>query len=96
MIGFDRNTGSARLHPIDSDYVRGTLDDPSKRATLDLRLADWLATQRTDPKTWRTSSDVAPQRQEIRHRLAPAMGTAPYGQWPVSQSSLPATVTAIS
>jgi hypothetical protein len=69
VIGFDRDTGSARLHPIDSDYVRGTLDDPGKRATLDLRLADWLATQRTDPKAWRTSSDVAPQRQEIRHRL---------------------------
>jgi tetratricopeptide (TPR) repeat protein len=69
MIGFDRNTGSARLHPIDCDYVRGTLDDPSKRAALDLRLADWLATQRTDPQTWRTSSDVGPQRREIRHRL---------------------------
>lgn len=70
MIGFDRDTGSARLHPIDSDYVRGTLlTDQGKRAALDLRLADWLATQRTDPKTWRTSSDVAPQRQEIRHRL---------------------------
>jgi hypothetical protein len=74
VIGFDRDTGNARLHPIDSDYVRGTLDDPGKRATLDLRLADWLATQRTDPKTWRTSSDVAPQRQEIRHRLSAGDG----------------------
>jgi tetratricopeptide (TPR) repeat protein len=70
MIGFERNTGRARLHPIDSDYVCGTLlADQGKRATLDLRLADWLATQRTDPDTWRTSSDVGPQRQEIRHRL---------------------------
>jgi hypothetical protein len=70
MIGFDRRIGSARLHPIDSDYVRGTLlADQDKRAALDLRLADWLATQRTDPGTWRTSSDVGPQRREIRHRL---------------------------
>jgi len=70
MIGFERTTGRARLHPIDSDYVRGTLlADQAKRAALDLRLADWLATQRTDPGTWRTSSDVGPQRREIRHRL---------------------------
>jgi ATP/maltotriose-dependent transcriptional regulator MalT len=34
-----------------------------------LRLADWLTTQRTDPVTWRTSTDVGPQRREIRHRL---------------------------
>ena len=74
MIGFDRNTGSARLHPIDCDYVRGTFDDLSKRAALDLRLADWLATQRTDPQTWRTSSDVDPQRREIRHRLSAGDG----------------------
>ncbi len=75
MIGFERNTGKARLHPIDSDYVRGTLlADQGKRAGLDLRLADWLATQRTDPETWRTSSDVAPQRREIRHRLRAADG----------------------
>jgi tetratricopeptide (TPR) repeat protein len=70
MIGFERNTGKARLHPIDSDYIRGTLlADQGQRATLDLRLADWLASQRTDPDMWRTSSDVAPQRREIRHRL---------------------------
>ena len=70
MIGFERNTGRARLHPIDSDYVRGTLlADQGKRAGLDLQLADWLATQRTDTSTWRTSSDVGPQRREIRHRL---------------------------
>ena len=70
MIGFERGTGRARLHPIDSDYVRGTLlADQGKRAGLDLRLADWLPTQRTDPETWRTSSDVGPQRREIRHRL---------------------------
>jgi tetratricopeptide (TPR) repeat protein len=70
MIGFERNSGRARLHPIDSDYVRGTLlADQGKRAALDLRLADWLATQRTDSETWRTSSDVAVQRREIRHRL---------------------------
>ena len=70
IIGFERNTGRARLHPIDSDYVRGTLlADQGKRAGLDLQLADWLATQRTDTSTWRTSSDVGPQRREIRHRL---------------------------
>jgi tetratricopeptide (TPR) repeat protein len=70
VIGFERATGRARLHPIDSDYVRGTLlTDQGKRAGLDLRLADWLSTQRTDPRTWRTSSDVGPQRREIRHRL---------------------------
>jgi tetratricopeptide (TPR) repeat protein len=70
MIGFERNTEKARLHPIDSDYVRGTLvADQGQRARLDLRLADWLASQRTDPDTWRTSSDIAPQRREIRHRL---------------------------
>ena len=70
MIGFERNTGKARLHPIDSDYVRGTLlADQGQRATLDLRLADWLASQRTDPDMWRTSSDVSAQRREIRHRL---------------------------
>jgi tetratricopeptide (TPR) repeat protein len=75
MIGFERNTGRARLHPIDSDYVRGTLlADQGKRAAHDLRLADWLATQRTEPQTWRTSSDVAPQRREIRHRLRAADG----------------------
>ena len=70
MIGYERNTGRARLHPIDSDYVRSTLlADQGKRAGLDLRLADWLATQRTDRSAWRTSSDVGPQRREIRHRL---------------------------
>jgi len=70
MIGFERSTERARLHPIDSDFVRGTLlADQSERAGLDLRLADWLATQRTDPSTWRTSTDVGPQRREIRHRL---------------------------
>jgi hypothetical protein len=70
MIGFERNTARARLHPIDSDYVRGTLlTDQAKRAGLDLRLADWLATQRSDPEMLRTSSDVGPQRREIRHRL---------------------------
>ena len=70
MIGFERSTGRARLHPIDSDYVRRTLlADQSKRAGLDLRLADWLATQRTDRSSWRTSSDVGAQRREIRHRL---------------------------
>jgi hypothetical protein len=70
MIGFERSTGMARLHPIDSDYIRGTfLASQGKRAGLDLRLADWLATQRTDRSTWRTSSDVGPQRREIRHRL---------------------------
>jgi hypothetical protein len=70
MIGFERNTGMARLHPIDSDYIRGTLfADQRQKATFDLRLADWLASQRTDPETWRTSSDVTPQRREIRHRL---------------------------
>ena len=70
MIGFDRPTQMARLHPIDSDYVRGTLlDDPQQRAALDLRLADWLATQRFDPLTWRTSTHVKPQLREINHRL---------------------------
>jgi hypothetical protein len=70
IIGFDRASGAARLHPMDSDYVRKTLlDDPEQRAALDLRLADWLQTQRTDRAAWRTSADVAPQRREIRHRL---------------------------
>jgi tetratricopeptide (TPR) repeat protein len=70
MLGFERATGRARLHPIDSDYVRRTLlDDPEQRAALDLRLADWLATQRSEASTWRTSTDVAAQRREIRHRL---------------------------
>jgi hypothetical protein len=70
MLGFERATGRARLHPIDSDYVRRTLlDDPKQRAALDLRLADWLATQRSEASTWRTSTDVAAQRREIRHRL---------------------------
>jgi tetratricopeptide (TPR) repeat protein len=70
IIGFDRASGTARLHPMDSDYVRKTLlDDPEQRTALDLRLADWLHTQRTDPSAWRTSTDVAPQRREIRHRL---------------------------
>jgi tetratricopeptide (TPR) repeat protein len=70
MIDIDPSNDRARLHPIDSDYVRGVLlADQGKRAALDLRLADWLATQRTDPRTWRTSADVGPQRREIRHRL---------------------------
>jgi tetratricopeptide (TPR) repeat protein len=70
MIDIDPSNDRVRLHPIDSDYVRGTLlADQVKRAALDLRLADWLATQRTDPETWRTSADVGPQRREIRHRL---------------------------
>jgi tetratricopeptide (TPR) repeat protein len=70
MIDIEPSSDRARLHPIDSDYVRGVLlADPGKRAALDLRLADWLATQRTDRGTWRTSADVAPQRREIRHRL---------------------------
>jgi tetratricopeptide (TPR) repeat protein len=70
MIDIDPSNDRVRLHPIDSDYVRGILlADQGKRAALDLRLADWLATQRTDPETWRTSADVGPQRREIRHRL---------------------------
>jgi hypothetical protein len=68
-IGFERDSEIARLHPLDSDYVTGTLNDQGQRARLELRLAEWLVTQRTDPETWRRSSDVDPQRREIRHRL---------------------------
>jgi hypothetical protein len=75
MIDIEPSNDRARLHPIDSDYVRGILlADPGKRAALDLRLADWLATQRTDQGTWRTSADVGPQRREIRHRLRAGNG----------------------
>ncbi len=74
MIGFERDTERARLHPLDSDYVNGTLDDPVQRATLHLWLADWLVTQRTAAETWRISSDVDPQRREIRHRLSAGDG----------------------
>jgi len=75
VIGFERDTERARLHPLDSDYVNGTLnDDPVQRATLHLWLADWLVTQRTDQETWRISSDVDPQRREIRHRLSAGDG----------------------
>ncbi|BBH68272.1 hypothetical protein ACTI_49570 [Actinoplanes sp. OR16] len=70
MLGFERLSGRARLHPIDSDYVRRSLlDDPEQQRVLDLRLADWLATRRTEASSWRTSTDVAAQRREIRHRL---------------------------
>ena len=97
MIDIDPSNDRVRLHPIDSDYVRGTLlADQVKRAALDLRLADWLATQRTDPETWRTSADVGPQRREIRHRLRAGDGQALCGPWQISPSSLPATVTVVS
>ena len=80
VIGFDRPKRTARLHPIDSDYVRQTFfGDPKQRAVLDLRLADWLATQRTDRWSWRTSTDVAPQRREIRHRLRAGDGHGAIG-----------------
>ena len=70
MLGFERATERGRLHPIDSDYVRrALLYDPEQRTALDLRLAAWLATQRSEEATWRTSTDVAAQRREIRHRL---------------------------
>ena len=70
MLGFERAAARGRLHPIDSDYVRRTLlDDPEHCAALDLRLADWLATERSEESRWRTSTDVAVQRREIRHRL---------------------------
>jgi tetratricopeptide (TPR) repeat protein len=73
MIGFDRATRRARLHPLDSDYVRGRLlDDPGQRAELDLRLAGWLATRRTGNLAWRTIADVEAQRREVRHRLRAA------------------------
>lgn len=68
MLGLD--SARVRLHPIDSDFVtRSLADHPEQRAMMDLRLARWLAAQRTEPITWRTSTDVAPQRREFRHRI---------------------------
>jgi hypothetical protein len=55
---------------------RTLLDDPEQRAALDLRLADWLATQRSEASSWRTSTDVAAQRVRSGTGYAPATGTA--------------------
>lgn len=68
MISAD--VSGVRLHPLDSDFITRTLTDrPAELTTIDLGLADWLVTQRTDFHTWRTNTDVAPQRREFRHRL---------------------------
>lgn len=68
MISGD--SSGVRLHPVDSDFfTRSLVEYPDVRARMDLRLADWLATQRTDPHTWRTSTDVGSQRREFRHRV---------------------------
>jgi tetratricopeptide (TPR) repeat protein len=70
MLSFDRATSRVRLHPVDSDYVRMTLGaETDRQIEMDLRLADWLACNREGQQSWRTSTDVAPQRREIRHRL---------------------------
>ena len=58
------------VHKIDQSNIQERfLGDPELQAALDLRIADWLQTQRTEESTWRTSRDVSPQLQEIRHRL---------------------------
>lgn len=69
MLGLDESR-KVRLHPVDTDYVvRSMAEEPNLRAHADLRIAAWLASQRTEPSAWRTSSDVSPQRREFRHRV---------------------------
>jgi tetratricopeptide (TPR) repeat protein len=68
MLGLDQ-TGSVRLHPVDTDFVaRSLVDDPEERARIDLRIATWLSSQHKEPSSWRTSTDVAAQRREFQHR----------------------------
>jgi tetratricopeptide (TPR) repeat protein len=68
-VGLDADAG-LRLHPFDSDWVRTDLlaREPGMQIQLDLRLADWYASRRTAPSTWRSLPDVLPHRLEYTHR----------------------------
>jgi len=70
LVLFKETADVLYVHSIDGDNIREKyLGDPELRAELDMRIAEWLQTQRTEESTWRTREDVSPQLQEIRHRL---------------------------
>lgn len=69
-LGFDRSSRLFHLHPLDADFIRHELmsSEPDRQSALDCRLAQWYATQRTPPWTWRQLDDAAPNKWEFTHR----------------------------
>lgn len=63
------------FHPLDIEIALARTPG-SIRRSLHAAAAEWFATQRTDPVTWRASASVDAQLNEARHRLGAGQGNA--------------------